>query len=60
LKNKGKAAIVEVDSTSEGDFSLTVYCSAYADDQWIMDSGASHHMTPFREYFNAYEQVEDG
>lgn len=60
LKNKGKAAVAETDSASDGDFSLTVCCSAYSGDQWILDSGASHHMTPCREYFDTYEQVEDG
>jgi len=46
LKSKGSAAVAEKeDSASEGDYSLTVSCSAYSDQSWILDSGASHHMT---------------
>ena len=29
-------------------------------DRWILDSGASHHMCPHREWFNTYEEVDGG
>ncbi|GJR40728.1 retrovirus-related pol polyprotein from transposon TNT 1-94 [Tanacetum coccineum] len=58
--NSGSAAVVQ-DSSDDGNFDdvLTV-CSASTADTWIMDTGASHHMTFSRDLFTSFKNSEVG
>ena len=69
LKRKGKQHaqrqdVVNVASEDESKASDSVLtaCSvvSLSDDVWILDSGASFHMCPNREWFTTYEKINGG
>jgi hypothetical protein len=46
-------------STEEGGDVYLEFTSTHADrDVWLIDSGASYHMTPHREWFSKYEKYD--
>jgi hypothetical protein len=48
-------------STKQGGDVYLASTSTHADrDVWLMDSGASYHMTPHREWFSEYEKYDGG
>ena len=48
-------------STKEGGDVYLASTSTHADrDVWLIDSGASYHMTPHREWFFEYEKYDGG
>jgi hypothetical protein len=51
----------EKTSTKEGGDVYLESTSTHADhDVWLIDSGASYHMTPHREWFSEYEKYDGG
>ena len=49
----------EKTSTKEGGDAYLASTSTHADhDVWLIDSGASYHMTPHREWFSEYEKYD--
>ena len=57
----GTAAVAESGTNSEEDIALVVANnSAHSTDVWILDSGASYHMCPRRDWFTTYELVDGG
>ena len=44
----------------EGDLALIVNEISHFDDVWVLDSGASYHMCPNREWFSTYQQIDGG
>jgi hypothetical protein len=63
-KPKGSNSISSIEakaSTEEGGDVYLASTSTHADlDVWLIDSGASYHMTPHREWFSEYEKYDDG
>ncbi|KAJ4706252.1 Retrovirus-related Pol polyprotein from transposon TNT 1-94 [Melia azedarach] len=57
-KLTGTAAIA--DTNSEEDIALVADEHTDHNDVWILDSGASYHICPRREWFTTYEQVDGG
>jgi hypothetical protein len=48
-------------STEEGGDVYLAYTSTHADHGvWLINSGASYHMTPHREWFSEYEKYDGG
>ena len=43
---------------TERDFLFVMALTATPDDSWIIDSGASMHMTSHREWFNTYKKID--
>ncbi|KAK9675632.1 hypothetical protein RND81_11G020200 [Saponaria officinalis] len=58
-ENSGTAVIADVDS-EEDDYALITDTTTHQIDEWILDSGASYHICPRREWFITYEQVDEG
>ncbi|GAA0184263.1 hypothetical protein LIER_31551 [Lithospermum erythrorhizon] len=56
----GTAAVAESSTKSEEDIALVVDNHTFYTDVWILDSGASYHICPKREWFSTYEQVDGG
>jgi len=49
------------ESTEEGGDVYLASSSTHAEhDSWLIDSGASYHMTPHREWFSEYEKYDGG
>lgn len=48
------------DTNSEEDVALVVDGKTYHNDVWVLDSGASYHICPHRQWFITYEQVDGG
>ncbi len=66
-KDKGTvsdSATVAVSSaghnSNDNDAVFTAACSVSHPDTWIVDSGASFHMTPHREWFSSFRSCEGG
>jgi hypothetical protein len=63
-KPKGSDSISSIDvrtSTEEGVDVYLASTSTHADlDVWLIDSAASYHMTPHREWFSEYEKYDGG
>ncbi|KAJ4726034.1 Retrovirus-related Pol polyprotein from transposon TNT 1-94 [Melia azedarach] len=57
-KPTGTAAVAY--TNSEEDIALVVDEHTDHNDVWILDSGASYHICPRREWFTTYEQVDGG
>ncbi|KAJ4717199.1 Retrovirus-related Pol polyprotein from transposon TNT 1-94 [Melia azedarach] len=57
-KLTGTAAVA--DTNSEEDIALVADEHTDHNDVWILDSGASYHICPRREWFTTYEQVDGG
>lgn len=64
LKKKGKAPqdvnIAECKSDAESDFSLAVSPLTSHPNEWILDSACTYHMTPMREWFFEFEELDGG
>ncbi|CDP17738.1 unnamed protein product [Coffea canephora] len=64
LKKKGKAPqdvnVAECKSDAESDFSLAVSRLTSHPDEWILDSTCTYHMTPMREWFFEFEELDGG
>lgn len=45
-----------VDGTTGSTFSAVTVNSVRRSDKWVCDSGASHHMTPYKQYFAKYKR----
>ncbi|XP_069151791.1 uncharacterized protein [Solanum lycopersicum] len=54
------AAVAEEDTNSKEDISLVADEHTHHSDVWVLDSGASYHICPRREWFTTYEQVDGG
>ncbi|KAG6437470.1 hypothetical protein SASPL_102387 [Salvia splendens] len=55
------ATVAEADdANSEEELTLVADEQPHCNDVWILDSGASHHLCPHREYFTTYEQIDGG
>ena len=54
----GTTAIADADS--KDDIALVAVNDTHHSDVWILDSGASYHICPCREWFTTYEQVDGG
>ncbi|CAA7032610.1 unnamed protein product [Microthlaspi erraticum] len=52
------AAVAEGDNMSEEDIALVAAGDTHQSDAWVLDTGASCHMCPRREWFSTYEHVE--
>ncbi|KAJ4718340.1 Retrovirus-related Pol polyprotein from transposon TNT 1-94 [Melia azedarach] len=57
-KPTGTATVA--DTNSEEDIALVADEHTDHNDVWILDSGASYHICPRREWFTTYEQVDGG
>ena len=61
LEQKPGSAAVAVDGTnSEEDIALVADEHMHHADIWVLDSGASYHICPRREWFSTYEQIDGG
>ncbi|KAL1540759.1 Retrovirus-related Pol polyprotein from transposon TNT 1-94 [Salvia divinorum] len=57
----GSATVAEADDTnSEEGLALVADEQPHWNDVWILDSGASYHLCPHKEYFTTYEQIDGG
>lgn len=57
----GTAVVAEEgDANSEKDIALVADGQTHHNDVWVLDSGASYHICPHREWFATYEQVDGG
>ena len=64
LKKKGSDSTSSTEvktSTEEGGDVYIAFTSTHADhDVWLIDSGASYHMNPHREWFLEYQKYNGG
>ncbi|KAG9453307.1 hypothetical protein H6P81_006211 [Aristolochia fimbriata] len=64
LKKKGVASknanAAEYISDAESDTSLVVSPSTSHQDKWILDSGCTYHMSPIREWFFEFQELDGG
>ena len=64
MKKKGKAPqdanVADCKSDVESDISLVVSPSTSLQDEWILDSGCTHHMCPIRDWFLDLEELDGG
>jgi hypothetical protein len=59
--SNGTSSVEAKTSTEEGgDVYLTSIGTHVDNDVWLIDSGASYHMTPHREWFSKYEKYDGG
>ncbi|KAG6397474.1 hypothetical protein SASPL_143641 [Salvia splendens] len=57
----GSVTVAEADdANSEEELALVADEQPQCNDVWILDSGASYHLCPHREYFTTYEQIDGG
>ena len=59
-KQTGSAAVAENEAKSDEDIALVAHGKTHPRDVWVLDTGASYHMCPRREWFSEYEAVTDG
>jgi len=59
-KQAGTVAVAEGDSRSEEDITLVAEEPTHHTDVWILDSGASYQICPYRDWFLTYKQVTGG
>ena len=60
-KKVGSSSIEAKTSTEEGGDVYLEYTSTHVDcDVWLIDLGASYHMTPHKEWFSEYEKYDGG
>ncbi|WZZ72241.1 hypothetical protein YC2023_083611 [Brassica napus] len=50
----GSVAVAEDETKSNDDIALVVHGHTHSSDVWLLDTGASYHMTPRREWFSEY------
>ena len=64
MKKKDKARedanVAENKSDADSDFSLTMSHTTSHPDAWILDSGCTYHMTPVREWFFDFKELDGG
>uniref|UniRef100_A0A0D2ZZI1 Retrovirus-related Pol polyprotein from transposon TNT 1-94-like beta-barrel domain-containing protein n=1 Tax=Brassica oleracea var. oleracea TaxID=109376 RepID=A0A0D2ZZI1_BRAOL len=48
------------EAKSDKDIALVAHGKTHPRDVWVLDTGASYHMCPRREWFSEYEAVTDG
>ena len=53
------SAVAEDEAKSDTDIALVVHGHTHSSDVWVLDTGASYHMTPKREWFSEYTEVLD-
>ena len=56
----GSVALAKENTYSEDDFVLVADEQTRQPDVWVLDSGASYHICPRREWFTTYEQIDGG
>jgi transposase InsO family protein len=56
----GSAAVAIDGTNSEEDIALVADEHTHHVDVWVLDSGASYHICPRREWFSTYEQIDGG
>lgn len=60
-KQQASASVAEEEAIqSEEDLALIANESTHHSDVWVLDSGASYHICPNREWFTTYEQIDGG
>ncbi|KAJ4702231.1 Retrovirus-related Pol polyprotein from transposon TNT 1-94 [Melia azedarach] len=59
-QDKPTGTVAVADTNSEEDIALVADEHTDHNDVWILDSGASYHICPRREWFTTYEQVDGG
>lgn len=59
-EKSGTAAVAESGTNSEDDIALVADEQTHHNDVWVLDSGASYHICPHREWFTTYEQIDGG
>ena len=59
-KQSVSATVAEEYTNSEEDIALVADEHTHHSDVWVLDSGASYHICPRREWFTTYEQVDGG
>ncbi|KAG8477766.1 hypothetical protein CXB51_027752 [Gossypium anomalum] len=57
-KNSGEADVVE--DYSDGELLVAYVNNSKVNDEWILDSGCTFHMSPNRDWFTTYETVSGG
>ncbi|CAM8929401.1 unnamed protein product [Rhodiola kirilowii] len=57
-KQQGDGSAADVNS--EEDLALVANEQPHYKDVWVLDSGASYHICPCREWFSTYEQIDGG
>nr|XP_027109490.1 uncharacterized protein LOC113729387 [Coffea arabica] len=64
LKKKGKAPqdvnVTECKSDAKSGFSLAVSPLTSHPNEWILDSGCTYHMSPMREWFFEFKELDSG
>ncbi|KAG8492474.1 hypothetical protein CXB51_009570 [Gossypium anomalum] len=58
LENFGEADVVE--DYSDGELLVTSVNDSEVNEEWILDSGCTFHMSPNRDWFTTYETVSEG
>jgi hypothetical protein len=60
-KGSDSTSSIEAKKSTEGGDVYLAYTSTHVDhDVWLINSGASYHMTPGREWFSDYEKYDGG
>jgi hypothetical protein len=59
-KASGIVVVVEDGTHFEEDIALVADGHTHYTDVWVLDSGASYHICPMREWFSTYEQLDGG
>lgn len=57
---KNQVLLPEDETNSEEDIALVADEHTHHTDVWVLDSGASYHICPRREWFTTYDQVDGG
>ncbi|KAG8475586.1 hypothetical protein CXB51_032459 [Gossypium anomalum] len=57
-ENSGEADVVE--NYSDGELLVASVNDSKVSEEWILDSGCTFHMSPYRDWFTAYEIVSEG
>ena len=64
MKNRGKPdkekAAANVAECDDADSDLSIAASTSNSSSWLLDSACSHHMTPNREWFFDFKELNGG
>ena len=55
----GSVAVAEDETKSDDDIALVVHGHTHSSNVRVLDTGASYHMTPRREWFSEYTEILD-
>jgi hypothetical protein len=58
-EDSGKEANLVESSSSMVDEVLSVCSISQYQEEWLLDSGASHHMCSHRSWFSSYQSIDD-